>query len=95
MLLYILFYQLIYHYVLYLHFFITFIISLFALCLVFFFFQTLVISKIHMLSGLKVNEDDVCLADYAITHIILRDKRYFLKLTLTKVNVNTISILQT
>ena len=61
----------------------------------FFFFQTLVISKIHMLSGLKVNEDDVCLADYAITHIILRDKRYFLKLTLTKVNVNTISILQT
>ena len=59
---------------------------LFTLCLVF-----LVISKIHVLFGLKMNEDDVCLADYATTHTILRDKRYFLELTLIKANVSTIS----
>ena len=33
----------------------------------------------------------VCLTDCATTHIILRDKRYFLDLTLTNVNVSTIS----
>ena len=38
-----------------------------------------------------MNEGDVCLADYATTHIILRDKRYFLDLTLTNANVGTIS----
>ena len=38
-----------------------------------------------------MNEDDVCLADYATTHTILRDKRYFLELTLIKANVSTIS----
>ena len=59
---------------------------LFTLCLVF-----LVISKIHMLFGLKMNEDDVCLADCATMHTILRDKRYFLELTLIKANVSTIS----
>ena len=35
-------------------------------------------------------ESDVCLADYATTHTILRDKGYFVDLTLTNVNVNTI-----
>ena len=40
------------------------------------FFLILVISKIHVLFGLKMNEDDVCLADYATTHTILRDKKY-------------------
>ena len=44
-----------------------------------------------MLFGLKMNEDDVCLADCATTHTILRDKRYFLELTLIKANVSTIS----
>ena len=38
-----------------------------------------------------MNEDDVCLADNATTHTILRDKKYFLELTLIKANVNTIS----
>ena len=38
-----------------------------------------------------MNEDDVCLADCATTHTILRDKRYFLELTLIKANVSTIS----
>ena len=38
-----------------------------------------------------MNEGDACLADCATTHIILRDKRYFLDLTLTNVNVSTIS----
>ena len=51
----------------------------------------LVISEIHVLFGLKMNEDDVCLVDCATTHTILRDKRYFLELTLIKANVSTIS----
>ena len=38
-----------------------------------------------------MNEDDVCLTDYATTHTILRDKRYFLELTLIKANVSIIS----
>ena len=59
---------------------------LFTLCLVFF-----VKSKIHVLFGLKMNENDVCLEDCATTHTILRDKRYFLELTLIKANVSTIS----
>ena len=41
-----------------------------------------------MLFGLK---NDVCLANYATTHTILRDKRYSLELTLIKPNVSTIS----
>ena len=44
-----------------------------------------------MLFGLKMNEDYVCLADCATTHTILRDERHFLKLTLIKANVSTIS----
>ena len=44
-----------------------------------------------MLFVLKMNEDDVCLADYVTTHIILRNKRYFLELTLIKANASTIS----
>ena len=38
-----------------------------------------------------MNEGDVCLVNYATTHTILRDKRYFLDLKLTNANVNTIS----
>ena len=38
-----------------------------------------------------MDDGDVCLADSAITHTILRDKRYFLSLTLTSGNVNIIS----
>ena len=44
-----------------------------------------------MLFGLKMNKDDACLADCETTHIIRRDKRYFLELTLIKANVSTIS----
>ena len=40
---------------------------------------------------LKVNEGDVCLIDCATTHQILRDKIYFVHLTLTNDNVSTIS----
>ena len=46
----------------------------------------LVISEIHVLFGLKMNEDDICLADCETL-----DKKYFLKLTLIKTNVSTIS----
>ena len=38
-----------------------------------------------------MNEDDVYLVYYVTTHTILRDKRYFLELTLIKANVSTIS----
>ena len=75
-------YQIIYYYVLYL-------LLIFFCYLHYAFF--LVISEIHVLFGLKMNEDDVCLVDCATTHTILRDKKYFLKLTLIKVNVSTIS----
>ena len=34
---------------------------------------------------------DVCLVDCATTHTILRDKKYFLNLTLVPFNVQTIS----
>ena len=51
----------------------------------------LVISEINMLFGLEMNEDDVCLADYATTHTILLDKKYFLELILIKTNVSTMS----
>ena len=44
-----------------------------------------------MLFGFKMNENDVCLANYATTHTILQGKKYFLKLILIKANVNTIS----
>ena len=54
------------------------------------FFLILVIFEIHVLFGLKMNEDDVCLTKCATTHTILQDKRYFLELTLTKANVSTI-----
>ena len=54
------------------------------------FFLILVVSKIHMLLGLKMNKDDACLADCATIHTIFRDKRYFLELTLIKTNVSTI-----
>ena len=54
-------------------------------------FLILVVSKIHVLFGLNMNEDDVCLADCETTRTILWDKKYFLKLTLIKVNVSTIS----
>ena len=51
----------------------------------------LVISEIHVLFGLKMNEDDVCLIGCATMHTILWDKRYFLELTLIKANISTIS----
>ena len=80
-------YQTIYYYVLYLHL-ILFCYLHYAL---FFFKKKLVISKIHVLFGFKMNENDLCLANYATTYIILWDKIYFLELTLIKVNVSTIS----
>ncbi|KAK1570985.1 hypothetical protein Q3G72_010194 [Acer saccharum] len=39
----------------------------------------------------KQNTGDICLADSATTHTILRNQKYFLNLTLLKANVNTIS----
>ena len=38
-----------------------------------------------------MDDSDVCLVDCTTTHTILRDKRYFLSLTLTSGNVSTIS----
>ena len=37
-----------------------------------------------------MNEGDVCLVGRVTTHTTLQDKRYFLDLTLTNVNVSTI-----
>ena len=43
-----------------------------------------------MLFGIKMNEHDVCFANCETMHIILRDKIYFIELTLIKANVSTI-----
>ena len=59
---------------------------LFTLCII-----LLVIIKIHVLFSHKMNDDGVCLTDCATRHTILRDKRYFLELTLIKANVSFIS----
>ena len=45
----------------------------------------------HCSRQIEMDDGDVCLADCATTHTILRDKRYFLSLTLTSGNVSTIS----
>ena len=37
------------------------------------------------------NGEDICLADCATTHTILRDRKFFSRLMLTKVRVTTIS----
>ena len=50
----------------------------------------LVISKIHVLFSLKMNEDSVCLTNCATMQTILRDKKKFLELTLIKANASTI-----
>ena len=51
----------------------------------------LVVSKNSCVIDIKLNEGDVCLVDCVAAHTILRDKRYFLDLTLTNANVSTIS----
>ena len=51
------------------------------------FFKILVISKIHLLFGLKMNEDDVCLVDCATATTIKRHIMTLCSLTLLK-NVN-------
>ena len=61
---------------------------LFTLCII-----LLVIIKIHVLFSHKMNDDGVCLTDCATRHTILRDKRYFLELTLIKTNVSTIFVI--
>ena len=43
------------------------------------------------LKKIEMDDGDVCFSDYATTHTILQDKRYFLNLTLTSGNVSTIS----
>ena len=45
----------------------------------------------HCSRQIEMDDGDVCLAGCATTHTILRDKRYFLSLTLTSGNVSTIS----
>ena len=42
-------------------------------------------------SQLHKNGEDICLADSATTHTILRDRKFFSTLVLTKANVTTIS----
>ena len=39
----------------------------------------------------KINDGDICLADCATTHTILREKKYFLNFIVTNVSVSTIS----
>ena len=41
--------------------------------------------------GSKINGGEICLADSATTHTIIRDQKYFSHITLVEANVNTIS----
>ena len=41
--------------------------------------------------GSKINGGEICLANIATTHTILRDEKYFSHITLVEANVNTIS----
>ena len=41
--------------------------------------------------GSKINGGEICLADSAATHTIIRDQKYFSHITLVEANVNTIS----
>ena len=41
--------------------------------------------------GSKINSGEICRADSATTHTILRDQKYFSHITLVEANVNTIS----
>ena len=45
----------------------------------------------HILVDSKMNNEDLCLADSATTHTILKSKKYFSTLTMLEANVNTIS----
>ena len=45
--------------------------------------------SMHLVS--KVNNGDLCLADSATTHTIIKDKKYFSSLIMQEANVNTIS----
>ena len=40
--------------------------------------------------GLKINKEDICLANSATMHIMLKDKKYFSYLIMKEANVNTI-----
>ena len=40
--------------------------------------------------GSKINKEDICLADSATTHTILKDEKYFSYLAMKEANVNTI-----
>ena len=46
---------------------------------------------LQSLVGLRINKEDICLADNAITHTILKDKKYFSYLVMKEANVNNIS----
>ena len=39
----------------------------------------------------KINKEDICLANSATMHIMLKDKKYFSYLIMKEANVNTIS----
>ena len=45
----------------------------------------------HILADSKMNNEDLCLADSATTHTILKSKKYFSTLTMLEANVNLIS----
>lgn len=45
----------------------------------------------HGCPQLKKDGEDICLADSATTHTILRDRKYFSNLISTRANVTTIS----
>jgi hypothetical protein len=47
--------------------------------------------SLHVINKLNINGEDICLADGATTHTILKHKQYFLNIRMLKAKVNTIS----
>jgi hypothetical protein len=63
-------------------------INIFFICITIYIYIYIYIYK---KKGMAFHDRDLCLADSATTHTILKEKKYFEYLTLTKTNVTTIS----
>ena len=47
--------------------------------------------SLHVINKLNINGEDICLANGATTHTILKHKQHFLNIRMLKAKVNTIS----
>jgi peptide/histidine transporter 3/4 len=72
-----------------LHFLLLYLLYIHANCLFIYFYEGM--NMDHGCPQLKKGGEEICLADSATTHTILRDRKYFSNLISTRANVTTIS----